>query len=74
MNELALEICHVSKRFPPNVIALTDASLNVRPGEVHCLLGANGAGKSTLLRRAMIPANNGEEALVPESEERYPLS
>jgi ribose transport system ATP-binding protein len=22
----------------------------VRPGEVHCLLGANGAGKSTLLK------------------------
>ncbi|MEB0077181.1 sugar ABC transporter ATP-binding protein [Pseudomonas sp. CCI3.2] len=50
MNELALEIRHLAKRFPPNVIALTDASLTVRPGEVHCLLGANGAGKSTLLK------------------------
>ena len=50
MNEWALEIQHVSKRFPPNVIALTDASIEVRPGEVHCLLGANGAGKSTLLK------------------------
>lgn len=50
MNELALDLRHLSKRFPPNVVALTDASLTVRPGEVHCLLGANGAGKSTLLK------------------------
>ncbi|WP_296256219.1 MULTISPECIES: sugar ABC transporter ATP-binding protein [unclassified Pseudomonas] len=50
MNDLALDIRHLSKRFPPNVIALTDASLTLRRGEVHCLLGANGAGKSTLLK------------------------
>jgi ribose transport system ATP-binding protein len=50
MNDYVLDVSHVSKRFPPNVIALVDASLQVRPGEVHCLLGANGAGKSTLLK------------------------
>mgnify|MGYP003478585558 FL=1 len=27
---------------------LTDASISVRPGELHALLGPNGAGKSTL--------------------------
>ena len=45
-----LTVRNISKRFPPNVVALEDASLSVRPGEVHCLLGANGAGKSTLLK------------------------
>ncbi|MGI4860275.1 MAG: sugar ABC transporter ATP-binding protein [Janthinobacterium lividum] len=48
--DLLLDVDHVSKRFPPNVVALVDASLKVRRGEVHCVLGANGAGKSTLLK------------------------
>ena len=44
-----LEIRDVGKRFG-SVVALRAASLTVRTGEVHALMGANGAGKSTLVK------------------------
>jgi ribose transport system ATP-binding protein len=44
-----LEATDVSKRYGA-VVALKSASLAVRPGEVHALMGANGAGKSTLVK------------------------
>lgn len=47
--DLLLEINSVAKSYGP-VLALKNANLSVRPGEIHALLGANGAGKSTLVK------------------------
>ena len=49
MSEYILELKNVS-RFFGSVIALQDIDIQVRKGEVHCLLGDNGAGKSTLIK------------------------
>ncbi len=47
--DLLLDATGISKTYGA-VIALKSASLAVRPGEVHALMGANGAGKSTLVK------------------------
>lgn len=48
----ALEFIGITKRFR-DVLALDNASLAVRAGTVHALLGENGAGKTTLARLAL---------------------
>ena len=48
-SDLLLNATDVAKHYGA-VIALRSASLAVRPGEVHALMGANGAGKSTLVK------------------------
>ena len=47
--EPVLTAVGVSKHFA-GVTALDDVAIDLRPGEVHALVGENGAGKSTLIK------------------------
>jgi len=59
-----LALTGISKSFGP-VKVLKDINFDVRPGEVHALLGENGAGKSTLVKiiAGVIGADEGEVRL-----------
>jgi simple sugar transport system ATP-binding protein len=49
MAEYLLQAVDIKKSFA-GVQALKGVSLNIMPGEIHCLAGENGCGKSTLIK------------------------
>jgi len=48
MGEHLLEFRGVSKRYAGNQV-LNNINIEIKPGEIHALVGENGAGKSTLM-------------------------
>ncbi len=63
-----LQMHGIVKEFP-GVRALDGVDLDVRPGEVHCLLGQNGAGKSTLIKVLSASYQPDEGRILWEGEE-----
>ena len=49
MSEYLLRAVDISKSFGA-VKALQNVTLEIKPGEVHCLAGENGCGKSTIIK------------------------
>ena len=49
VGQFIIELKNVTKKFP-GVVAMRNMHIQIRPGEIHGLIGENGAGKSTLIK------------------------
>ncbi|MEE9298653.1 MAG: ABC transporter ATP-binding protein [Acidimicrobiia bacterium] len=75
MSELVLEFRGVNTYYGP-VHALTDVDLEIRAGEIVCLLGGNASGKTTVLRTVlgMVIPESGDVLLDGEVVSDWPTS
>lgn len=73
--ELAVRARGVGKRYGP-VRALDDLSLDIRRGEVFCLLGPNGSGKTTFIRvlTGFLTPSVGELSVAGHDVVREPMA
>ncbi len=68
MENYVVELKNVTKRFP-GVVALRDMNMQIKPGEVHGLIGENGAGKSTLIKVLTNVHDKDEGQVIIDGEE-----
>lgn len=63
-SDVIVSMTGIYKRFG-DLVAIDDASLTVRRGEIHALVGENGAGKSTLMNilYGLFPCSAGDIAV-----------
>ncbi|HFC53105.1 MAG TPA: ABC transporter ATP-binding protein [Gammaproteobacteria bacterium] len=68
MNEPLIEVHRVTKRYG-EVLAVEEASLSIRKGEIFSLIGHNGAGKSTLFKMmlGLLQPDSGEIRIQGEA-------
>lgn len=74
-------VAHLTKRFDRTTV-LTDINLDVKPGEIFCIMGPSGSGKSVLLKHiaGLETATSGEvrigefDAADPETRNKVHLA
>jgi len=73
MAKTLLQMQSITKSFP-GVKALDGVTFDLKPGEIHALVGENGAGKSTLIKilAGVYPhPEYGGEVILDGSERRF---